>query len=116
METDAAALELAQWYSTIYSNPEFRFESVDVILNDLSTEDQNKILGLELGAVVRIRFTPGNPAQSPAIEKFAQVIRLDNSADSIFHKVSIGFSTLDGASFVLSDAEFGRLNTGALGF
>lgn len=116
METDQDALELAQWYSTIYSSPEFRFESVDIILNDLTTEEQDQILALELGSVVKVKFTPGNPAQSPAIEKFAEVIRLDNSADSIFHKVSIGFSTLAAASFVLNDAEFGRLNTGALGF
>tara|TARA_R110000772_G_scaffold125272_1_gene231944 strand:- start:768 stop:2003 length:1236 start_codon:yes stop_codon:yes gene_type:complete len=116
MESDADALELAQWYSTLYGNPEFRFESVEVILNDLSTDAQTEILDLELGSVVKVIFTPGNPAQSPAITKFAEVIRLDNSVDSQFHKVSIGFSTLETAFFVLNDTEFGRLNTGALGF
>ena len=116
MESDADALELAQWYSTLYGNPEFRFESVEVILNDLSTDAQTEILDLELGSVVKVIFTPGNPAQSPAITKFAEVIRLDNLVDSQFHKVSIGFSTLDTAFFVLNDTEFGRLNTGALGF
>lgn len=116
MESDADALELAQWYSRLYSQPEFRFESVEILLNDLTTLEQAEILDLELGSVVKVIFTPGNPAQAPAIEKFAEVIRLDNSVDSQFHKVSIGFSTLETAFFVLNDTEFGRLNTGALGF
>ena len=116
METDQDALELAEWYAQLYSSPEFRFESVDILLNDLTTDQQNEVLALELGSVVKVKFTPGNPKQSPAIEKFAEIIRLDNSVDSIFHKVSIGFATLDTAFFVLNDAEFGRLNTGALGF
>jgi hypothetical protein len=116
METDSAALDLAQWYSQLYSSPEFRFESVEIILNDLTTEQQTEVLDLELGSVVKVKFTPGNPVQSPAIEKFAEVIRIDNRVDSQFHKVSIGFSTLDAAFFVLNDIEFGRLNTGALGF
>lgn len=116
METNQDALELAEWYARLYSSPEFRFESVNIILNDLTTDEQNEILALELGSVVKVVFTPGNPKQSPAIEKFAEIIRLDNSVDSIFHKVSIGFATLDTAFFVLDDAEFGRLNTGALGF
>ena len=116
METDLDAQELADWYAQLYSSPEFRFESVEIILNDLTTDEQNEILALELGSVVKVVFTPGNPKQSPAIEKYAEIIRLDNSVDSIFHKVSLGFATLDTAFFVLNDAEFGRLNTGALGF
>lgn len=116
METDQDAQELADWYAQLYSSPEFRFESVEIILNDLTTLEQDEILALELGSVVKVVFTPGNPKQSPAIEKYAEIIRLDNSVDSIFHKVSLGFATLDTAFFVLDDAEFGRLNTGALGF
>jgi hypothetical protein len=116
METDLDAQELADWYAQLYSSPEFRFESVEIILNDLTTLEQDEILALELGSVVKVVFTPGNPKQSPAIEKYAEIIRLDNSVDSIFHKVSLGFATLDTAFFVLNDAEFGRLNTGALGF
>ena len=116
METDQDALELAEWYSHVYSSPEFRFESVDILLNDLTTDQQNEVLGLELGAIVKVKFTPGNPKVSPAIEKFAEVIRFDSSVDSIFHKISIGFATVQTVLFVLDDAEFGRLNTGALGF
>jgi len=116
MEETADAQELADYYSAIYSSPEFRFESVNVALNELSTANQNKVLDFELGTVVKIIFTPGNPATAPAIEKFAEIIRLDHTADSTFHFVSIGFATLDGSVFVLDDAVFGRIGTGVLGF
>jgi len=116
METTYDAQELADYYSTLYSTPEFRFESVNIAMNELSTENQNKVLSFELGTVVKIIFTPGNPAEAPAIEKFAEIIRLDHAADSTFHFVSIGFATLDAAFFVLDDATFGRIGTGVLGF
>lgn len=117
MSTTEAAQELADWYSSKYANPEFRFESVEVILNDLTTQQQSDILGLELGSVVKIVFTPGNPATAPAIEKYAEIIRLDSQVDKIIHKVSLGFATLDFASLVLDDTVFGRLDEGnALSF
>lgn len=116
METDQDAQELADWYARLYSSPEFRFESVELILNELTTDQQNDILDLELGSVIKIVFTPGNPEQAPAIEKYAEIIRLDHNVDAIFHKVSVGFATLDSAFFVLDDATFGRIGTGVLGF
>lgn len=116
MSTTLAAEELANWYANKYANPEFRFESVEVIMNDLTSSQQNEILGLELGSVVKIVFTPGNPAISPAIVKYAEIIRLDHQVDNIIHKVSLGFSTLDITFLVLDDTVFGRLDTGALGF
>jgi hypothetical protein len=116
MSTTEAAQELADYYAGLYSSPEFRFESVEILMNDLTEEQQNQIFDLELGSVVKVVFTPGNPKQSPAIEKYAEIIRIDMSVDSIFHKVSLGFATLDSAYLVLDDAVFGRLNTGTLGF
>jgi hypothetical protein len=116
MSTTEAAQELADYYATLYSSPEFRFESVEILMNDLTDEQQNQIFDLELGSVVKVVFTPGNPKQSPAIEKYAEIIRIDMAVDSIFHKVSLGFATLDSAYLVLDDAVFGRLNTGTLGF
>ena len=116
MSTDTAVAELANWYSNKYANPEFRFESVEVIMNDLTSPQQNDILGLELGSVVKIVFTPGNPAIAPAIVKFAEIIRLDHAVDNIVHRVSLGFSTLDITFLVLDDPAFGILDTGALGF
>jgi hypothetical protein len=105
---------LALFYATKYAEPEYRFESVDIVLDDLSTADQQSILDLEIGDFVTIKFTPnGIP---PAIEKVAEVIRIDNDITPMSHVVSLGFSTLDKFLLILDDPEFGKLDQGALAF
>ena len=106
---------LATFYANKYAQPEYRFESVDILLDELSAGQQTDLLGLELGDVVSIKFTPNGI--TPAIEKFAEVIRIDHSVDLENHVMSLGFATLDFALFVLDDAQFGKLDAGnALAF
>jgi hypothetical protein len=107
--------ELAEFYANKYSQPEYRFESVEILLDELTDQEQTDLLGLEIGDVVEIKFTPnGIP---PAISKYAEIIRIDNSIDLDNHIMSLGFSTLDFALLVLDDAQFGKLDAGnALAF
>jgi hypothetical protein len=105
---------LALFYAGKFSEPEYRFESVDIVLDQLPTADQETILDLEIGDFVNIKFTPNGIA--PAIEKLAEVIRIDNDITPLSHIVSIGFSTLDRFLLILDDAEFGKLDQGALAF
>jgi hypothetical protein len=105
---------LALFYASKFSEPEYRFESVDIVLDQLPTADQETILDLEIGDFVNIKFTPNGIA--PAIEKLAEVIRIDNDITPLSHIVSIGFSTLDRFLLILDDAEFGKLDAGALAF
>jgi hypothetical protein len=105
---------LALFYASKYSEPEYRFESVDIVLDQLPPADQETILDLEIGDFVNIKFTPNGIA--PAIEKLAEVIRIDNDITPISHVVSVGFSTLDRFLLILDDAEFGKLDQGALAF
>jgi hypothetical protein len=113
---DAAdVVELAEFYANKYSQPEYRFESVDILLDELTAQEQSDLLGLEIGDVVEIKFTPNGIA--PAISKYAEIIRIDNSIDLDNHIMSLGFSTLDFALLVLDDAQFGKLDAGnALAF
>jgi len=113
---DAADVEeLAQFYASKYAQPEYRFESVDILLDELSLSQQADLLDLEIGDVVEIKFTPNGIA--PAISKYAEIIRIDNSIDLDNHIMSLGFSTLDFALLVLDDAQFGKLDAGnALAF
>lgn len=105
---------LALFYAQKYSTPEYRFESVEVIVDELSLADQAKILDLEISDFVTIKFTPNGI--TPAIEKVAQIIRIDNDITPDSHVVSLGFATLDYFLLVLDDAEFGKLDRGALAF
>jgi hypothetical protein len=96
-----------------YSDPVYRFSELEVRLNSLSLADQNKVLGLELGDIVQVLFTPSNIP--PAINKFAQVIRANHSVDIAGeHIVTLGLNTLNFTYLILDDTIFGKLDEGSL--
>jgi hypothetical protein len=105
---------LALYLASLYSNPEYRFRTLEVQLDELTNVQQQQILALEIGSVVRIKFTPnGIP---PAIDRYAEVIQVTNSSDQITHTVKLSFATLETALLVLDDTEFGKLDLYALAF
>jgi hypothetical protein len=114
MNTDADALELANYLLGQYSEPEYRFETLTVQLEALSSIQQDSVLGLEIGNVAEIKFTPNNVGSQ--IDKYASIIRIDHDIRSDSHSITFGFETLDYASLVLDDLEFGILDTNRLGF
>lgn len=98
-----------------FSEPEYRFESVDLLVDELTPSQQASVLALELGDVVSIKFTPNGV--SPAIEKYAEIIRIEQTIDTENHVMRLGFATLEFALFVLDDSQFGKLDAGnALAF
>lgn len=115
MNTTEDAQELADYYASKYSQPEYRFDAVSVVLNELSTDDANAILDLEIGSVVKVKFTPsGIP---PAVERYAEVIGVEHSIEPRAHEVVLRFATLDFTLLVLDDTQFGKLDAGnALAF
>jgi hypothetical protein len=114
MNTDADALELANYLLGQYSEPEYRFESLTVQLEALSPTDQASVLGLEIGETAQIKFTPNNVGSQ--IDKYATIIKIDHEMLPMSHRITFGFQTLDYASLVLDDLEFGILDTNRLGF
>jgi hypothetical protein len=114
MNSDASALELANYLLSQYSEPEYRFETLTVKLEALSNSDQIAVIGLEIGDVCEIKFTPNNVGTQ--IDKYATIIRIDHDIQPASHSITFGFQTLDYASLVLDDLEFGILDTGRLGF
>lgn len=113
--SDSDLESLADFYAQKYSSPEYRFESVEILLGELTAGQQNDLLNLEIGDVVQIKFTPNQIP--PAITKYAEIIRIDHEVTLTQHILSLGFSTLDFALFVLDDAQFGKLDSGnALAF
>lgn len=105
---------LAGFLESKYSEPEYRFKALEVQLDELTTTQQQQILNLEIGSVVRIKFTPNGIA--PAIDRYAEVIQIANGSNQVTHTVGLGFATLENALLVLDDAEFGKLDLYALAF
>lgn len=96
-----------------YSQPVYRFTSVEIRLNDLTLAQQNSILDLELGDFVSVKFTPSN--LPPAITRYASVIRMhDEVTISGEHIMTLGLNTQNFTYLVLDDLIFGRLDEGSL--
>jgi len=110
INSDSDLEGLADFYSQKFSQPEYRFEAVQILLDELTTEQLEDLLNLELGDRVEIKFTPNDIP--PAISKFAEVIRIEHTVDLDNHILSLGFATLDFALFILDDAQFGKLDSG----
>lgn len=114
IQSAADVTSLANYLGTKYDQPEYRFKNLEVQLDELTTAQQLQILALEIGSVVRIKFTPNGIA--PAIDKYAEVIQVSHGSNQTTHTVALGFSTLETALLVLDDAEFGKLDLYALAF
>jgi hypothetical protein len=110
MDSDQDAEDLAKFLVGKYAEPEYRFEALSVELTTLPLAQQNQILGLELGDVVEVRFTPNNIP--PAIDRFVEIIRIDQAITPSSHKVNFGLGALDFSFWKLSDPVFGRLSSG----
>lgn len=114
LNTDAQVATFATTLLDKYSYPLYRFTELEVRLNDLTLDQQNKVLGIELGDYVQVTFTPSNIP--PAIVRMAQVIRNNHAIDVTGeHIVTLGLNSLDVAFFLtLDDPTFGRLDEGSL--
>lgn len=105
---------LADYLLARFKDPQYRFDSVTVILDTLGEADQNKVLDLEIGEVVQVRFTPsGIP---PAIEQYCRIIGVSHDWDSNSKSVNFALERLDFSIFILDDAIFGVLDEDRLSF
>lgn len=109
----AEAEALADWLLTLYGTPRLRFSTLGVNMHALSGSQQNTVLGLELGDLVLVRYTPNNIggqiSQSSVIESIQQDIGPD------FHRVQFGLSFAL-STLILDSSTFGVLDQNTLGF
>jgi len=115
LDNDQSAADLATYLVAQFAEPEYRFEAIEIDLTDLTESDQTRILGLELGDFVQVKFTPNNVP--PAIDRYAEVIRIAQNVTPTSHRVTLGLATTEYYFWRLSDLVFGRLSIGnALGY
>ncbi len=117
LNDDTQLTDTALFLASKYSQPKYRFDSLNVRLNDLTLSQQNQILGLELGSVVKVTFLPSEIP--PAIVKYVEIIRLNHQVDVTGqHVVNLGLATVDLTYLILDDPVFGMLDsvTNVLGF
>jgi hypothetical protein len=115
LNNEASDLQfLADFLLARFKEPQYRFSNLSVILDVLSTAQQNEVLDLEIGDVVQVRFTPsGIP---PAIEQYVRVIGISHDWQNNEKRVNLALERLDFSLFILDDAVFGILDDDRLSF
>lgn len=105
---------LADFLLARFKQPQYRFDSVTVTLDNLSQENQDKVLALEIGDVVRVEFTPsGIP---PAIEQNCRVIGISHDWSPSIKRINIALERIDIGLFILDSATFGLLDQDSLSY
>ena len=108
------ALSLAQFLVAKFGEPEYRFDQLEVSLDGLTGPDVQTILGIELGDLVEVEFTPNGVGA--AIDRFAQVTSINHSIGADRHTVTFGFASLQFSFLTLDDPAFGILDEYVLAF
>jgi hypothetical protein len=105
---------LADFLLARFKEPQYRFSNLSVILDVLSTAQQNEVLDLEIGDIVQVRFTPsGIP---PAIEQYVRVIGISHDWQNNEKRINLSLERLDFSLFILNDPVLGILDSDRLSF
>jgi hypothetical protein len=105
---------LADFFLARYKEPQYRFETVTVVLDTLSTVNQSKVLELEIGDIVQVRFEPSDIP--PAIEQYCRIIGVNHDWTPGSKNISFALERLDFAVFILDDLVLGELDNDRLAY
>ena len=108
VSTQVQLQNIADFLVQKYGDPEYRFETIQVNLDTVGSVNKATCLGLEIGDIISIEFTPNNIGDP--ILQFGQIIRIEHGIDTARHDMSISVASLDWTFLVLDDSVFGKLD------
>jgi hypothetical protein len=111
---DTQAQSLADAIVARYAEPLLRIDDIEVVLNALTPAQVDQVLALELGALVRVLYTPSGIGD--AIDQFVRLDSIEHNITAEQHRVRLSFSQGEPPALVLDSATFGLLNINTLGF
>jgi len=111
-ENALVSSSLAIDFLELFAEPEYRVQQISVNLHDLTPTEQEKILGLDLGSVTQLQFTPNGIGDT--IDRYMSIISISHRVTPDRHFVDFGFQEVKFLSLVLDDAVFGRLDQNTL--
>jgi len=117
---DADTVEgLADLLLSRFKEPELRFQQIRVDVDKITPAERTTVFGLELGDVLEVKLTPGNPPVGAKIERYGLLISIAHDVSPDEHLITFGLGSLQTSLFVIGDAEFGTIGEsapGVLGF
>jgi hypothetical protein len=105
---------LADFLLARFKEPQYRFETVTVVLDTLSTENQDLVLDLEIGDIVQVRFQPSDIP--PAIEQNCRIIGINHDWNASSKNITFSLERLDFGIFILDNPALGVLDEDRLGY
>lgn len=118
--TDADAGNLGQWVLSLYSEPEVRFDTLQVVdLESLSLAQLQTLAALDIPDLCTVKRTPpgtGSPTTITLSSYIDQISwHFDVSASTA--KMGLSFGSAENIGFFqLNSAEYGQLNVGQLAY
>ena len=117
LSDESQSQDLANFLVGRDAEPEYRFAQIAIDIDNLTPAQEDDVFGLEIGGVIQVKLTPGNPPTGSAIERYGRVISLAHSVEPDSHMLFIGLGSVQTSLFVLNDGEFGKLDgAGILAF
>lgn len=108
--TDSESQTFASFLVAKYGDPKVRIDTLEINLSRLSVAQANTVVGLELGDLVRIVYTP--PGGGAAIDQNGILEGIEHQIGIDQHRVRLSFSSaLETTVFVLNDVVFGVLDS-----
>ena len=112
---DPAQLQfLADFLLARYKEPQYRFETVTVVMDTITEANQDAVLDLEIGDIVQVRFEPSDIP--PAIEQYCRIIGINHDWNPASKNISFALERLDFAIFILDDLVLGELDNDRLAY
>jgi hypothetical protein len=105
---------LADFLLARFKEPQYRFESLTVVMDTLTEANQDAVLDLEIGDIVLVRFEPSDIP--PAIEQYVRIIGISHDWTSTSKNISFSLERLDFAIFILDDPVLGQLDNDRLAY
>jgi hypothetical protein len=114
VESQSELQFLADYLLARFKEPQYRFESLTVVMDTLTTANQNAVLDLEIGDIVSVRFEPSDIP--PAIEQYVRIIGISHDWTSTSKNITFALERLDFAIFILNDPVLGELDNDRLAY
>lgn len=111
--TDDDLTQQARYLAARYSDSEYRFDSISVMLNPLSGSDQSAVLALDLMDTVQVKFTPNQVGSQ--IVRTVRIIGIEHSLDVDQHIIVFKFAEVKDSVLILNDSSYGLLDSNVLG-
>lgn len=106
---DSESQDFADFLVSRYGTPRARFELLEVNLARLNSTQANTVIGLELGDVVRVIYSP--PGGGSAIDQYGVVDKIEHTVGIDSHRVRFGLSSALDQPIILDDVSFGVLDS-----